>query len=734
MTEVAPLSPDQLLAAYQQSASTEIFRQIVDRYVNLVHSAALRQLRHDAHLADDVTQAVFLILSQQARTLHGDTVLAGWFLLTTRNVARNALRREWRLKRRERKAAEMREESIEPADSRAILPVLDEALARLSEPDRSALLLRFFHDKSHREVAAAMGLTEDAATKRVARAIVKLRGILQGLGVTATEGALAAALPMLAGQSAPQALVAAIASGSATPAATALTASGSSGLIGWAIAALVTLAVGSGAYLTVTRLQGPPTATAKDAAPIVVAQAPAAPAPDAQGARTITIRAVDPANSQPIANAAVRIRVGNNSQRTGRTDNDGRLSIGIPTSQNNRDVEIQIQAPGRVPMQMQWTDSRLRGDAPALITVPLETGTTIGGFVCDPSGSPLAGASVRIHVDPGRGHDSLRPDIGSDEIRTDAQGHWQITNAPSKLDQVWVMASHPDFPGSENESMPMVKPEQLYKQTLTSIVRHVATRVSGVVLGPDGKPLPGAEVVVRNDRYDEKSAVTATDAQGKFELAGFPKYTRTVVVRSPGYAPGLLIVRDTETGPPIEIKLIKPTTLEGVVVDPQGKPIARASVELEKWRDSRAVEWKTTTDAQGRFVWREAPADELQLTVFVRGMGRVMGFKVTPGGEPAKIVVYPPVAVSGSVIDAETRQPIPQFTIKHGIRWTGQDDVTWQSMDTRTLTGGRYDATLDNISNGGRLMVEAEGYAPMTSRMIESSEGKITIDFELKKQ
>jgi hypothetical protein len=207
-----------------------------------------------------------------------------------------------------------------------------------------------------------------------------------------------------------------------------------------------------------------------------------------------------------------------------------------------------------------------------------------------------------------------------------------------------------------------------------------------------------------------------------------------MIVRYPGYAPSFVAIVDPEHAPlPFQIKLSKPKTLEGFVVDPNGKPVARAGVEVESWNGSRALDWKTTTDAQGHFVWNEAPADEMQININARGLARITGYKITAGGEPSKIVVYPPVQVTGNVIDAETRQPIPQFRIRHGIRWTGQEDVTWQSMDNRTLTNGKYEATLDNINNGGRLMVEADGYEPVISRLIQASEGKITMDFELKK-
>ena len=171
MTFVNDSTPDSdLLREVAVNHVHEPFRLLVSRYADLVYSSAARQI-HDSNLLDDVTQAVFLLLWQRAGTLQSNTRLSGWLLVATRNVASNLLRQEERLKRRERKVAMTKSERdpSKPADAGATLPLLDEAIAQLGTTDRDAIVERFFNSSSHREVAAKLGLSEEAATKRVSR-------------------------------------------------------------------------------------------------------------------------------------------------------------------------------------------------------------------------------------------------------------------------------------------------------------------------------------------------------------------------------------------------------------------------------------------------------------------------------------------------------------------------------------------------------------------------------------
>ena len=196
---------------YAGRRSETAFAELVRRHVDLVYSAALRMVR-DAHLAEDVTQGVFVALAQNARQLTERPVLSGWLHRTAQNLAANAVRSDVRRRVREQEAAAMNEllSSAPDVSWEQIAPQLDAALGELSESDRDALLLRYFERKSAQQMAQILGISDDAAQKRVNRAVERLREFFTKQKITIGAGGLAVLISANAVQSAPVGLAAAI--------------------------------------------------------------------------------------------------------------------------------------------------------------------------------------------------------------------------------------------------------------------------------------------------------------------------------------------------------------------------------------------------------------------------------------------------------------------------------------------------------------------------------------------
>ncbi len=209
-------SDHDLLRDYARDGSQPAFAALVERHLNLVYSAARRQVR-SPHLAEEVAQSVFADLARHASHLTAHTPLVAWLHVVTRRTAIDFIRRESRRQAREQQVVELtREEQAEsamkPSSSNwsAVEPLLDEAVESLNETDRAAILLRYFENKSLRDIGAALGASEDAAQKRVSRAVEQLRAFFLRRGVTVSATGLASDLSAHALQIAPGGLGTAI--------------------------------------------------------------------------------------------------------------------------------------------------------------------------------------------------------------------------------------------------------------------------------------------------------------------------------------------------------------------------------------------------------------------------------------------------------------------------------------------------------------------------------------------
>jgi len=230
-----------LLHEYARNNSEAAFAELVSRHVNLVYSVALRSVR-DPLMAEEVTQAVFIILARKADSLSGGwlhawlrrprrqkdeekrrgvatTSLAGWLCRTARYASANALTIQRRRQHREQEAymqnilaggSDASSPQLQEETWHRIAPLLDGAMEQLGQKDHDALVLRFFEGRNFREVGAALGASEDAAKMRVNRALEKLRKFFTKRGVTLSSVAIAGTISANSVQAAPIGLAATI--------------------------------------------------------------------------------------------------------------------------------------------------------------------------------------------------------------------------------------------------------------------------------------------------------------------------------------------------------------------------------------------------------------------------------------------------------------------------------------------------------------------------------------------
>jgi RNA polymerase sigma factor (sigma-70 family) len=241
-------SSEELLAVYAERRAEEVFHELVRRHIALVYNTALRVANGDAHLAQDVAQTVFSDLARKAASISSGTVVSGWLYQHTWFTASKMIRTERRRQMREQNISTMQSGTSDETDQTELQSALDDALTSLKPEERDVVVLRYFEQVELRRIGALFGISEDAAQKRVARAVEKLRDVFAARGLTVSGAALTtflssqslAAPPALASVISSSAIVAA-ASGTGVGLAAFL--AGTKGKL--AVAAACALAVGT---------------------------------------------------------------------------------------------------------------------------------------------------------------------------------------------------------------------------------------------------------------------------------------------------------------------------------------------------------------------------------------------------------------------------------------------------------------------------------------------------------
>lgn len=237
----------ELLQRFVADRSEVAFTKLVHRHLCLVHSTALRRVGGDTHAADDVTQQVFVSLARNAPSLRNHATLAGWLYVSTHHATAELVRREQRRKQREATAHSMHltdSSAGSPDDAARLRPLLDDALISLKPEEREAIVLRFFSERTFSEIGKTVQLSEEAARKRVDRALEKLHAVLIRRGVTSTVAALGTALTAAGLDSAPTGLAVKVAGVALTEAAAPVAVSALASVF-WPATAAAVLIVGA---------------------------------------------------------------------------------------------------------------------------------------------------------------------------------------------------------------------------------------------------------------------------------------------------------------------------------------------------------------------------------------------------------------------------------------------------------------------------------------------------------
>ncbi|HEU5123710.1 MAG TPA: sigma-70 family RNA polymerase sigma factor, partial [Verrucomicrobiae bacterium] len=765
-----------LLRRYVRDHSEAAFEELTRRHLGLVYSAALRQVNHNTHLAEDVTQLVFTDLARKAARLLRHTSLTGWLYTSTRYAAASVRRTESRRSVREQEACAMQKLQLtEPQlDWTRISPLLDEAMHSLSEADREAVLLRHFEQRSYSEIGDHFGIGENAARMRVDRALDKLQAALARQGITSTALALAGVLSANAVGTFPATLISSISRNALATATGGIFAAFSSFFSSWIVKSAAVILMATIGLTIFKAAQPKPNLISKEVAVggVFEEQKPTASilnaASTTNGGALVAVRVIEMSgqalhlkivatdSGKPVPNVPMDMRVWANGKFNGAkhpvSDRFGNCLISYPP--NVTRLEITTRIDDFADTQLLWTPQN--GDlVPTNYLLRLDRPVAIGGHVVDADGNPVAGAKVgwNHEDDPGSVKLPQSHEFGWIEVSTDSNGRWRINRiAEDMLWRIYGSARETNHVDSK-----MIWParnasdlKQLREQTFLFHLGRPIT-VHGVVVDDDDAPVVGANILVGGVAESGRRE-SISEMDGSFTVRGCKPGKQTITAEADGYAVTSMKAVLSDTSGPICLKLQRGKLLRLRVVDRNDLPLRKASVWLNTFENGSIeknrptipqVEFEGKTDAEGRLVWSNAPDAELNFDVSAAKHTRVYGVKMRPDAEEHIVRLPDAVIVHGTVRDADTGDLIPKFRMITGWpEWNPMDNSTnaqWSrfSRDWLPFANGTYHHAfeepliLGTKNPGYMLKFEADGYASFVTRSIGPDEGDVRLDVVL---
>jgi hypothetical protein len=614
-------------------------------------------------------------------------------------------------------------------------------------------------DQSLRQVGEQLGLSEEAAKKRVARAIDRLRSFFAARGFTLTPAALGSVLGQQLAQSAPAGLAPAITAKSLTGVGaveTALPVLVQETLRAWAWAkAKLTGAIGLGAVAAVmvtttlwlNRGMESLAESESSVAPIVLANEGTsfaaltgdsnalATVADQPEERVLWLQVLARDTGEPVPNARLAVNEvipGEWRQRHDlATDEHGYAEV--PYDAGIGRLDIGVVSPGWAARSVRWNpfhDDPIPASYQLLVNRVTEA---MGGWVLDTRGGPIEGAVVWAHLGMEGDHsdrETPRESFGFvwpvPVAQTDPQGFWSVSLVPrGDSTRFQLQVKHPDYAeatlhNSNTDSETLTALEDLWAGEWIATL-DPALALVGRVLDLSGQPVSGAQLV--HAPHSPEAVEVQTDATGAFVIPARPSGSRgnrfEFVVTADGFAPEHREIEVRSELEPVEVRLRPGATLRVRLVDAAGGPVPEARLSLEQWgRHRHNLKWSALSGADGLIEWHSAPPGvDLDLVAVKEGWCYTRWIKLVADGQEHVVSMRRALELVGRVTDSLTGLPVTELRAFPGYgRSLG--GAHWERSATRRSEDGAYRVVFSEDQFPWSFRIEAPGYAPFMSEPI----------------
>ena len=454
--------------------------------------------------------------------------------------------------------------------------------------------------------------------------------------------------------------------------------------------------------------------------------------------RSFDVEVIDKLTQEPVAGAAITLNCkfdgGKKPQNIKEiSDAEGYCLFDLGTEKLTR-ITVYLNAPGYIQMKAQCYDKKLLASVSDIL-FEVEKGVDIGGMVVDEQGQPIEGVIIDLSRSSNNSQSKFAPFIRAMDTETGKEGRWRRRVVLDDLDKIYCRFKHPDYVDDRYSSYLSKKfdQDQLLAETTVSVMVK-GTYVSGYVYDSEGNAVEGASVY-EGSYYQDNELSTKTDANGMFEYLHVSRSSLFLTATAEGFAPySNTFVVDSDADP-FEIILDKGSVIYGRVVDKDGVPVEGATIRNDQGSEFVPVEWSAKSDAQGRFAWENAPTQQVKISASMKGYYSTNLIFKADSEKEHEFVLYPELVVTGKVYDAITEEPINNFKVIPGYKWS-QDNRSLSYQDfpgstwVKKFNDGKYDFTINRGFEAG-LKVAAEGYVPSESRTLYPDEERAEIDFYL---